>query len=191
MTAAPTVPAVALHKLPVQLRMLVRLMGEAAAYRLVQWRGGTPWTVPKSVRSPQFTKLAEMVGAEPGAALVAEMTGQTLQLPKYDGVLRQLRHQRVVELRSKGVKLHEVALATGYTVRQVINILNRAGLPSLCDGLDGLVGQGDLFGPDADELDDATEAPAVVAETGPTAHNPFGLAQRPVGPKAAKASQPV
>lgn len=126
----PTPTTVALHKLPPQLRMLVRLMGEAAAYRLVQARGGTPLTVPKSVRSPQFMALADLAGsAEAGAALVHELAGQTIQLPKHDSVVRQLRHQRVIELRQRGGKLAEIALATGYSMRQVINVLADAGEP--------------------------------------------------------------
>ena len=118
---------IALHKLPVQLRMLVRVMGEAAAYRLVQWRGGTPYTVSATMRSRQFAVLVEAVGIDAAGALVAELPGQTLQLPKYDAVLRQLRHQRVIELRGRGVLLAEVALATGYSVRQVINVINASG----------------------------------------------------------------
>lgn len=137
---------IALHRLPVQLRMLVRLMGEAPAFRLVQALGGTPFTVPKSVHSPQFERLVAACGCpKAGAALVAEMPGETLQLPKYDGVARQLRHQRVVELRGKGVRLAQIALTTGYTVRGVIYILNRAGFDAGVPPEDDAA-QFDLFG---------------------------------------------
>lgn len=143
--ATPAPGTIALHRLPVQLRMLVRLMGEAAAYRLVQARGGTPFTVPKSLRSSQFAQLVDdAADIEAARALVAEMAGETVQLPKYDGVLRQLRHQRVVQMRQRGHRLAEIALQTGYTVRQVINVCNASGI----DADDGA--QGDLFGSDPD-----------------------------------------
>lgn len=173
--ATPAPGAIALHRLPVQLRMLVRVMGEAAAFRLVQWRGGVPYTVPKKVRSAQFTHLVEAVGADGAMALHSDCAGVTLQLPKYDGVLRQLQHQRVIELRLAGLKLPEIALATGFTQRWVIKILTAARLT----GLDELMqGQGDLFG-QADRADPAADSepaaglglpwpPFPAAEKGPT-----------------------
>lgn len=159
-----TTSTIALHKLPVQLRMLVRLMGEAAAYRLVQDRGGTPFTVPKGGQSRQFAGLVDAVGVEAASALVAEMSGVTLQLPKYDGVLRQLRHQRVIELRMQGTPLAEIALATGYTVRQVINVLNAARLPDGTLPPDPAANraQGDLFG-NEDEPEPARATPAAAS----------------------------
>lgn len=160
-------PSIALHKLPVQLRMLVRVLGEAPAYRLVEQRGGTPYTVPQSLFSPAGQVLAGMVGVAPAAALVADLPGQTLQLPKNDSLLRQLRHQRVLELRGQGIKLAAVALATSYTVRQVINICNRSGQPLAADEEPALQ-QPDLW-PEllADQGPDLPDLPA--------AHNPFGL----------------
>jgi hypothetical protein len=166
MSRPASATGIALHMLPVQLRMLVRLMGEAAAYRLVQERGGTPFTVPKNARSPQFAGLVDLVGIDAAAALVAELSGQTLHLPKYDGVLRQLRHQRVIDLRSRHrMQLADIALTTGYTVRQVINVLNAArmqdgllpGEPAAARGQAHL--QTDLF----DDDDDAALAESAPA----------------------------
>lgn len=152
----PDPQPIALHKLPTQLRMLVRLMGEAAAFRLVEQRGGTPLTVPHRLSGRAHFDLAELIGPPALAALIAELPGQTLQLPKNDSLLRQLRHQRVCELRGQGLTQAAAARATGYTVRQVINILNR-------NGLEMLPQQHELF-------------PEPVAPTGGQAHNPFGLA---------------
>lgn len=153
----PTPGAIVLHRLPVQARMLVRVMGEAPAYRLMQARGGVPFTVPKHLHSDEGARLMDLCGGADGAArLVAECAGETLQLPKYDAVLRQLRHRRVVEMRQHGARLADIALALGYTVRQVINILNAAGLAG--EGLDGdnadiASRQTDLFA-ELDELPD-------------------------------------
>ena len=155
--------AIALHKLPVQLRMLVRVMGEAAAYRLVEQRGGTAMRVPTRLDGSAGRKLAELVGAPAAATLVAELADHSLQLPKNDSLLRQLRHQRVIELRGQGLTQAAAARATGYTVRQVINILNRNGVAMPPE-------QDDLF----PELMAPARAPATAAASH-QAHNPFGL----------------
>jgi len=149
---------IALHRLPVQLRMLVRVMGEAGAFQLVQARGGTPFTVPKHLHSPQGERLVELCASPDAAArLVSEMPGETIQLPKYDSVVRQLRHQRVVQLRRDGRQLAEIAMAVGYSVRQVINVLNAGTLPGVpTDDQDGRPhrDQLDMFGHE-DDLADA------------------------------------
>jgi len=154
--SAPPPSSITLHRLPPQLRMLVRVMGERAAFRLVERRGGTPFTVPKhlaGLAKRDLEQLLDLVGsAEAAAALVAELSAQTLQLPKYDSVLRQLRHRRVAELRQMGHTQAEVALQTGYTVRQVINILNSAGLAGLVEPESPAAAlQGDLFGDAGDD----------------------------------------
>lgn len=170
--ASPAPRNIALHKLPVQLRMLVRLIGDAAAFGLCEKQGGTPLTIP--TRLNNAADLVELVGPPAAAALVAELGGQTLQLPKYDSVTRQLRHQRVLALRLKGRLLREVALDTGYTVRQVINVCNRAGMAPGDAAEDGSK-QGDMFaGVNADDAA-AEDAEADTRVTVPAAHNPFGL----------------
>jgi hypothetical protein len=146
---------IALHRLPVQLRMLVRVMGEAGAYTLVQRRGGTPLTVPKHPHSAQGRRAVERLVSDCGctmaaAALVAEMPGETMMLPKYDAVVRQLRHQRVVELRAQRRRIADIALDVGYSVRQVINVLNASGVvdvgPDEGDNRALAGRQADLFG---------------------------------------------
>lgn len=156
-TKSATPSQIALHRLPVQLRMLVRVMGEAGAFQLVQSRGGTPFTVPKHLHSPQGERLVELCNSpEAAALLVRELPGETIQLPKYDSVVRQLRHQRVMQLRRDGRQLAEIALTVGYSQRQVINVLN-AGLPGCAaDELDTARDrdQLDMFGHE-DDLADA------------------------------------
>lgn len=151
------------HLLPPQLRMLVRIMGDTAAYRLVQERGGGYLIVPVHV-SPEHP-LCELLGPAAFAALVRELGSQTLQLPKYDSVARQWRHQQVHALREQGKTLCQVALKTNYSMRQVINIMRDAEGDSRQ--------QIDLFA-----SMDETDVDADLAggdEPMPTAHNPFGL----------------
>jgi hypothetical protein len=150
--------AVALDKLPPQLKELVRVLGEGPAFNLVKWLGGTTFWFPKSRSSRQFAELVEIVGLQAADAAVAELGTEAWQLPKYDSVLRQMRHARVVELkRVAGLSNPEVALRTGYTVRQVINICNEAGLAQ-AEREAFLAAQGDLFGEDAEPADGATNS---------------------------------
>lgn len=166
-------PQIDLRQLPPLLRLMVRAMGERSGFELVKLRGGTLLTIPHSVKkgSSAYRLLVDLVGAPAADALVGAMPGRRVMLPKYDSVMRQLRHTRVVDLRNAGHRLMHIALATGYTIRSVINILNAAKLPGLSFEQSmaeiGRAGQRDLF----DAL--AHECPA---EPVPAAHDPFGLA---------------
>lgn len=123
MSASPV--ALNLRLLPPQLRELVRTMGEADAFRLVERRGGTTMRVPKRVSTRHW--LLQIVSPQAFAQLVDGYAGMEIQLPKYDSVLRQIRHQRVHHLLSRHT-VSEVALLTNYTTRQVFNIKRAAGV---------------------------------------------------------------
>ena len=148
-----------MHRLPTQLRMLVRVLGEADAFRLVEQLGGTRLDVPKRVNVDHL--LASVLTPAGFAKLVEALGGEAVDLVKYDSVLRQMRHQRVHELLLHHTN-REVALKTGYTTRQVINI-KQAGDAHLF-----AAAQGDLFA-------EPKAAPATTAQQAP-AHDPFGLA---------------
>lgn len=109
------------HLLPAALRELVRVLGEGAAFKLVERRGGGRLIVPKRVNADH--RLMDELGLQVFAALVDAYGGEVLELPKYDGVARQLRHERVRKHRAAGMTIDRVAVATGYTRRQVFNIL--------------------------------------------------------------------
>lgn len=155
--------------LPPQLRLLVRVMGVGPALALVEARGGTRLTVP--VRCSPDHWLNEVVGPVAFAALVQDSAAVTMELPKADAATRQWRHQQVHEL-ARTMTNDQVARATGYTRRHVINIrqaeAEAAGLrqPDLFDSLGDDEDQADLVDL-ADRVQDADDTP--------TAHNPFGL----------------
>lgn len=151
------------HRLPPQLRMLVRAMGEAPAFRLVEHRGGTVLAVPKECSAEHW--LFELVGPAAFAALVEAKGGETMELPKFDSVVRQYRHLRVREL-LRWRTVNEVALEMNYSRRHVINISNAEKQERSM--------QGDLFASIGDEAD--AEADAATTEAG--AHDPFGLTGR-------------
>lgn len=153
--------------LPPQLRTLIRVMGEAAALELVAHRGGTQLTVPARVRRDHW--LYDVVGHTAFAALVAECAGITMELPKYDKVLQQHRHQRVHALAREGWTQGEIAVETNYTRRHVITICQ-------AEAEAAAAGQMDIFR-DWLDIEDAEPETSAEAPT-PTAHNPFGLGQR-------------
>lgn len=154
------------HLLPAALRELVTVLGEAAAFRLVERRGGGRLIVPKKVH-PEH-RLMDELGFKAFADLVAAYGSMVLELPKYDAVARQIRHERVRKLRAEGMTVDRVAVATGYTRRQVFNIL--------ADDFDQVAAaQLDMFGgPDLAD-DDPAERPAP-APFG--ANDPFGLTRK-------------
>lgn len=159
--------------LPPQLRTLMRVLGEADALRLVEQRGGTFILVPVRVSREHW--LNDVLAPAAFAALVSEYRGIQLELPKYDSVLRQWRHQQVLSLVVKRLTDSEVALRTGYSRRHVISIRQAEAVAAGEAPEDGLWPvQGDLF-PD---LAEAGATDAEEAETLPTAHNPFGLGVR-------------
>lgn len=110
-----------LSQLPPQLKMLIRILGAGPALTLVEERGGTTIWVPKKVTADYW--MMGVLGAVAFGALVAELASHAIELPKYDSVVRQWRHQRVAKMRRDGIKLDVIALHTGYTRRHVINIL--------------------------------------------------------------------
>jgi hypothetical protein len=173
--------------LPPGLRMLCRVLGHKTAFELCKQRGGVPLCVPAALSVDHH--LVGIIGMDGLAALVAEMAREVIDVPKYDSVAMQLRHRTVRTLLNRGQGPTTVALATGYTKRQVVNLKREL---AEADAL--LNTQADLFGfLPADEqaeieaalagddgasvgpvecIDDAHKA-AATRKHG--AHNPFGI----------------
>ena len=107
--------------LPPALRELVRVLGEADAFRLVSAHGGARISVPAMPKADH--RLRACLSAEGFDALVAWAGGGVLELPKADAYVRELRHQQVRECRAEGLTVDETAERTGYTRRHVINVM--------------------------------------------------------------------
>lgn len=152
---APTL-TVKPEALPAALRELARVLGDSDALRLVGLHGGARVSVPKQVRDDHPLRMA--LGAEAFGRLVAEYGGETIELPKGDAYLRELRHDQVRQCREQGLTVDETAEAVGYSRRHVINIIG-----GHADGTDTLT------------MDMFDEAPRPQSYAG-SANNPFGLA---------------
>lgn len=160
------------HLLPAALRELVRVLGEGAAFRLVEQRGGGRLIVPKRV-TPDHRFIDEL-GLKVFADLVDAYPGSVIDLPKYDAVLRQLRHERVRQLRAEQRTMDAIAVATGYSRRQVINILGTVA-PEDGGRMPAADRQMDMFPGFGFDQVGISERPV---STPGGANDPFGLARK-------------
>lgn len=110
--------------LPPRARMLVRAIGLPATLALLDRHGGTPIRIP--VRARRSRKLSTILTATQIDRLAELWGGQSLELPKIDSCLIQVRDQEIAR-RSDAGDTH-VALAREFklTRRQIINIVNKA-----------------------------------------------------------------
>lgn len=113
-------PMINIELLPPVLREMVRVLGESAAFKLVEHLGGRRLIVPKRLKMED--PLLDLLGGKAFAKLVNYSGGSVIELPKYDSVTRQLRHERVRACRALGLTGDQTATKTGYTRRQVMNI---------------------------------------------------------------------
>lgn len=153
-------PTINPDSLPESLRELVRVLGEADTLRLIGAHGGARMTVPKAPKADHPLRLVLSDAAF--IRLVAEYGGEALDLPKGDAYLRELRHEQVRACRRQEKTIDEIAEATGYTRRHVINILG-----------------GHADGADRYTLDLFAEEASPHGEVG-SANDPFGLSARSV-----------
>lgn len=110
--------------LPPNLRWLCRTLGPRKAFELSKQRGGVPVRVP--VRASLDHWLVDIIGVDGLKTLVDARPGEYIDVPKYDKVTQQLRHQQAHACLGAGMSLSSTALKTGYTKRHVCNI--QAGL---------------------------------------------------------------
>lgn len=156
MSRTPPTLTVKPEALPAALRELARVLGDSDALRLVGLHGGARVSVPKLARDDHPLRMA--LGEAAFGRLVAEYGGETIELPKGDAYLRELRHDQVRQCREQGLTVDETAEVVGYSRRHVINIIG-----GHADGTDTLTM--DLF----------DEAPKPQSYAG-SANDPFGLA---------------
>lgn len=113
-------------QLPRVLRELIECVGEAGAFRLVEHRGGA-WICVPVVVTPDHM-LASILTPTEFARLVEWYASETVMLPKYDSVARQIRYRTVVRMRQEGAQIDEIVAKTGYSSRWVWKILAESDL---------------------------------------------------------------
>lgn len=180
-TRPPAEGSINLELLPASLRELVRVVGFVPAMRLVQCRGGQSIMVPKRLDmqnpTPAARRLLDDLGSlQALAALIDWRGGEWIDhLPKYDAVARQLRHEHVRQLRRDGFTCNEIAAATGYSKRWVIEVIGLEERDAR---------QWDLFGePGMVPATRNDRSRLQMAQAG-TAANPFGLCNCTEGEEA-------
>lgn len=112
---------IAHQAMPQSLRELARVLGDAGALRLTGVYGGQRLRVPNKAAHGHAMRAG--LGDAVFEALVAEYAGISMDVPKCDGFLRELRHEQVRQYREQGLTMDDIAGETGYSRRHVINIL--------------------------------------------------------------------
>lgn len=112
-----------LDKLPPQIRGLVRLIGVAETWRLLDVRGGRPTYIPADADRPSI--LHEIISAESVAALAkSEYGGRTIDMPMVDKLMLQIRDAEIVERKQTATK-SELARQFKLSTRMIQIIWNR------------------------------------------------------------------
>lgn len=117
----PHTLTIAHQAMPASLRELARVLGDAGALRLTGVYGGQRVRVPNKPDADHAMRAG--LGDALFEALVSECAGISMDVPKCDGFLRELRHEQVRQYREQGLTMDEIAGQTGYSRRHVINIL--------------------------------------------------------------------
>ena len=124
--------------LPPQLRKLVCVIGFTETLNLVKAKGGVPVYIPDNPRaSCQFDGVLKIASV---SLLSQEFGGQTLDLPKADKLLAQLRDLYIIQQRN-AVSGRKLAKECGLTWRRIKQICAAAKEDN---------GQADLFDLDSD-----------------------------------------
>lgn len=113
--------------LPPQMRELVRLIGIPETLKLLQARGGLPTYIGKD---PARSQLCKVISEHAIRALSEVYGDTTLDLPKADKMIAQLRNLYIVRVRESGEKSgRQLAAELGLTWRMIKYISAKARQP--------------------------------------------------------------
>lgn len=122
---------ISLDLLTPQLKLWVRRAGLTATLAFVKARGGTPFKFPAAAAG---SVLEEIVGLDAAEVFVGLYGTQTVNVPKADQILRQIRDAEIRRERAAGTSRSRLALKNGLTTRQIDNICAVTQTESLqCD----------------------------------------------------------
>ncbi|MBI3771430.1 MAG: hypothetical protein HY272_01805 [Gammaproteobacteria bacterium] len=106
--------------LPPRIKRLIAIIGLPETFLLLQRRGGVPCYIPTTIEHSQ--QLKAILQPESIAALAkSDLAGQTIELPKDDKIVKQLRN---LAIRAAVARSNKIRTARDYKLsrRQVINI---------------------------------------------------------------------
>jgi len=107
------------RQLPHSLQELIECIGLENAYRLTSCFGGRPKYIPKF---PSRSSLALILPPEALAALIDRYAGLSIEVPKVDHFLRQIRNQHICQESCDGLSRSALADKYGLSLRQIGNI---------------------------------------------------------------------
>lgn len=107
------------RQLPHSLQELIECIGLENAYRLTSCFGGRPKYIPKF---PSRSSLTLILPADALAALIQRYAGLSIEVPKVDHFLRQIRNQQILQESCDGLSRSALADKYGLSLRQIGNI---------------------------------------------------------------------
>jgi Mor family transcriptional regulator len=107
---------------PPKFAQIVAIIGEEAAWKLINQRGGIRLRVP--LRHEQRL-IEELIGAEPAMKLCAEYGGDTIEVPRLVERSRELRDAEIAQQARMGSSISQLARRYALTERGVSKILAR------------------------------------------------------------------
>lgn len=105
--------------LPGGAQELADVIGLAALFALVEWRGGIRLWVP----AEPSAEMIAVIGEAPAARLCAEYAGERLVIPKCDAAVRAARDAEIVARFRAGTPAAELATEYRIALRQVRRIV--------------------------------------------------------------------
>lgn len=108
----------------VMIDTLTKLVGIDAARNLAVIYGGTRFYFCESQLC--FMRLTVMMGEERARKLIAELRGETIEIPRFVDALKKDRAEEVRADQDSGMSVREIALKHGMTERGARLILNSA-----------------------------------------------------------------
>lgn len=107
---------------PPLYRGLINLIGINEVYHLVNDYGGISIRIPKKVNTN--SKIFRLVSYESATKLIKAFPETTLQLPKPDKILAQVRNKRIIRDSEAGYPKSTLAIMYGLSRRSIITICN-------------------------------------------------------------------
>lgn len=107
------------RQLPHSLQELIECVGLENAYRLTSCFGGRPKYIPKF---PSRSSLTLILPPEALCALIKRYAGLSIEIPKVDHFLRQIRNQQIFQESCDGLSRSALADKYGLSLRQIGNI---------------------------------------------------------------------
>lgn len=116
--------AVRAELFPPLYRGLINLIGIQEVYQLSKKYGGTSIFIPK--KENNTSRIFTKVSPDSARKLISQYPNQSLQIPKVDKILIQIRNKRIIRDDQAGYPKSSLAIMYQLSKRRIITICNSA-----------------------------------------------------------------